>query len=157
LDAPPDAAQPIPTRPPYTKVALLVAIALAALLIIQGPASSLLRQWGVLARPDSYTELSFPNRADLPVVTTAGQQVAFQFTIHNNEHRTVTYRWAASVVVGGTTAALDDGTVQLRQGAISTVDAGGVVPVVGPTVLIKVALPLQGQWIDFFAAHPEYR
>jgi hypothetical protein len=152
-----DGAQTFPTRPPYTKVVLLLAIALVALLIIQGPASSLLRQWGLLARPDSYTELSFPNRAQLPVVTTAGQQVVFQFTIHNNEHRTVTYRWAATVVVGGNTAPLDQGTVRLRQGALSTVDARGVVPVLGPTVMIKVALPAQGQWIDFFAAHPEYR
>ena len=86
----------------------------------------------------------------------AGTRFTFRFTIHNVEHRAVTYRWQAEAVQGGSATALDQGSVAVADGRRVEILAEGVMPdnaaTVGTTpapVLVRVDLIDQHQFVQF--------
>ena len=126
------------------------------LLLAQGPAGGALRAVGLLPRADAYTELYTTSTPAPPDTVVAGTRFTFRFTIHNVEHRSVTYRWQTEALQGGSTTALDQGSVAVADGGRVEVVAEGVMPdnaaTVGTTpapVLVRVDLLDQHQFVQF--------
>jgi len=127
------------------------------LLLAQGPAGGALRALGLLPRADAYTELYTSSSPAPPDTVVAGTRFTFRFTIHNVEHRPVTYRWQTEAVQGGSATALDQGSVAVADGRRVEILAEGVMPenaaTVGTTpapVLVRVDLIDQHQFVQFF-------
>lgn len=141
---------------PYTAVVLAVVLAVLPFAVIQSPAASLLRRAGVLARPDSFTELYFPDPALLP--TRPLPAITFTFAIHNLQQRPMTYTWTADATVTGGTTSLGRGAAPVAPGATATISVSAPLPawnahLVGPFLpaptRVRVTLQHPAQSIDF--------
>lgn len=72
----------------------LIALALAASLLV--PAGR--HQWALslIRQPTPYTALSFNKSWAIPTAATAGQPIAFSFTVDNGQGRAITYRYVVT-------------------------------------------------------------
>jgi hypothetical protein len=156
-DPEPDAPLPASSNVRYRRWLAAGAVAVIVLLVAQVPGAGVLRSLGLLPKADSYTELFLPHASTLPVKAVGGQDFTFQFTVHNVEHRTMTYPWQLETVVDGFTTTVAHGTLDVPTNgqvvvAVNAVmpDIGAFLPAAAAPVLFRVDLLDQGQFVQFF-------
>ena len=124
-------------------------IVLVPFILIEGPAAGWLRDLGLLGREERFTELYFPDRSALPSTATIGAPLAFDFSLHNREGDTTTYRWKVSVTVSGTGVELAHGHARLDDGEVRRISVVGSTPEPAGAAVVRVTLVAREESIDF--------
>jgi len=70
--------------------------------------------------PDSYTELYFNNHTSLPVRTISSEAYGFDFTIHNFQHRNMTYPYEVYMETDTKKVQLSHGSITLAHNELKT-------------------------------------
>ena len=118
---------------------MVVAVVLALVALLSGPASGLLRRAHLLPAADHFTAMSLPDPATLPATYAPGEPIRFDFQILDLEGHAVTYQWIAEEATGGTTRALGSGSLTAGPGRPSAVQVTAALTGPGPaTVRIRL-------------------
>lgn len=106
------------TRQPV-RIAAAVVVVLAVTVLASLAMPAIERQmdrWGLLPRPESFTELSLTQAHDLPEIYKPGEEHQVAFTLHSQENATTAYGYDVTVsnTKGKTVAKLDRGILTLK-------------------------------------------
>ena len=127
-------------------------VVLATVLAQTAVGKSVLRDAGLLASPQAYTELEFVEPAKLPVQITPGtHRLRIPFRIHNVEDGARTYRWSVDMISDGHTRRLAGARQDLAKGQSRYLHPRVPLSCSGGRVRIEVRLadPVQsiGYWV----------
>ena len=125
--------------------------------LIEGPAAGWLRDLGLLHREEQFTELSFPDRAALPVAVAVGSPISFDIALRNREGDATSYRWKTVVTTMTTdahesTVELARGHVRLDRGEVRRIPVVGIAPEPPGPAVVRVSLVARDEAIDFRVA-----
>ena len=127
----------------------MVAVGIFVLLLIEGPASSVLRGVGLLAEPGHFTALYFSDPAALPTRLAVGEPLVFSFDINNQTSKLEREGWRTFIVSRNQTTTIQAGIADVAAGQISTVTIRTRAPVIKARTTVRVELDGTQQFLQF--------
>lgn len=111
-----------------------------------------LNDWKLLPEPEKLTELYFTHPNNLPATYRPGQTQTLSFTVHNIEHKTMTYHYKITEAGQNHQApkTIRQGSFTLRQNQYRTVTASTTLADLGSRVKITADLPTANESIDYW-------
>jgi hypothetical protein len=136
-------------------ITVLVLCGLTAAYFYRTGISEALSSVKLVPEPEPYTELYFDNADSLPTSTTAGQPMAFSFTIHNVEGTSTVYPYEVYFQYpNGAPFVIARDSVTLADGASTTIDVLHTFKPLSTQGKIVVDLTSLKQQIDFIVNNP---
>jgi len=99
-------------------------------------------------KPETFTELYFEDHINLPKTIYQYQEYYFTFTVHNLEHKKMSYPYLVYLQTVSKKIILDQGTINLEDGGYKSV-AENFGPLKNIDMKITVELVDKNQLIDF--------
>ena len=98
-----------------------------------------LNDWGVLPRPERFTELYFDQYQRLHSALKAGTRQDLTFTVQNFEHRITTYNYQLVAVQpdNGIHQQLGSGTMTIQYNHAQTIQQHFVLPVLDKRIMLR--------------------
>lgn len=109
-----------------------------------------LNSWKLLPEPEKLTELYFTQPNKLPSVYSPGQSQTVNFTVHNIEYQTMTYRYAIveESQDGTNKQTLTSNSFTIDQNQYKHITYTGPLADVGPNAKVVIELPTVNESID---------
>src|SRR5437868_4908984 len=86
------------------------------LLFVNGKAiANKLNDLKLLPQPENFTELFLLNHETIPYTITPSKEIAFEFVIHNLEHKDMNYPYEVYILIGGKKQPLVKNSVFVKQ------------------------------------------
>lgn len=127
-----------------------IIIGVSTLLVIgYSPALAQAYRLATTHQAERYSELYFDKHRSLPSTAPVGTPRSVAFTIVNHEATTVTYHYVVSMTIAGTVTTLQEGNVQLKDGAAANTSVSFSVPKPDSSAMISVALVGRSEQIVF--------
>lgn len=145
------------TSKPFSQSTILIVICFACLFITLActtwrPAiSRQLNAWKLLPEPEKLTELYFTKPNNLPTTYVAGSSQQVNFTVHNLEYQTMTYKYAIVEQNQNDTQhqTLAANSFTLEQGQYQSVSFTGSLVDMGKNARVVVELPTTDESVDY--------
>jgi hypothetical protein len=147
----------------YTLIMLIGLLSLSVFFVIGWNAARIMFQHGnpipavkeaiVLAttvKPETFTELYFEDHLNLPKKIELEEEQSFKFTIHNLEHKDMTYKYDIKAIDNKEDITLSSGSATLSHNEYKTIDESYILATTSGRMKIQVLLVDQNQSIDYW-------
>ncbi|MFW5703295.1 MAG: hypothetical protein ACOCXQ_00480 [Patescibacteria group bacterium] len=111
---------------------------------------SLMNQYKLLPQPERFTELYLNEHLNLPTIVAEDQIASASFTIHNKEHRKVTYPFVVKQQVDDFHEIIGSGEAELRQDEQITIPFKFALASPEAKTKIEIALLNTNQTVHFW-------
>jgi uncharacterized membrane protein len=137
---------------PVNWVVIAIIVIVALVIGFHGAIDRQLHNWKVLPEPERLTELYFTHPNTLPTTYTTGQTLPVDFTVHNLEYKTETYRYQISEAnnAGSQTKILDTGSFVLKQSKYHMASVNITTTDMGSRANVKVTLVKINESVDYW-------
>lgn len=119
--------------------------------VLRQPIVNQLNSWKLLPEPEKLTELYFTKPNSLPTTYVPNQKQSINFTVHNLEYQTMTYKYAIveESQDGKQVKTLDLNSFTIDQNQYQSVSFTGPLANLGSKAKVVIELPTVNESIDY--------